>query len=86
MNGGVPILVLQFYTSFIHNVHLTVTDCPPSSSGHRSDTTPVKLEATTPSRLALGARCGYGQRCWGSPVRQKKKHTGKTFKNYSFVL
>uniref|UniRef100_A0A3B4UT14 Zinc finger, SWIM-type containing 8 n=1 Tax=Seriola dumerili TaxID=41447 RepID=A0A3B4UT14_SERDU len=34
------------------------------------------LEATVPSRLALGARCGYSQRCWGSPVRQKKKHTG----------
>uniref|UniRef100_A0A8C2ZSZ6 Zinc finger, SWIM-type containing 8 n=1 Tax=Cyclopterus lumpus TaxID=8103 RepID=A0A8C2ZSZ6_CYCLU len=37
---------------------------------------PFKLEATVPSRLALGARCGYNQRCWGSPVRQKKKHTG----------
>uniref|UniRef100_A0A7N6A000 SWIM-type domain-containing protein n=1 Tax=Anabas testudineus TaxID=64144 RepID=A0A7N6A000_ANATE len=34
------------------------------------------LEATVPSRLALGVRCGYSQRCWGSPVRQKKKHTG----------
>lgn len=30
-----------------------------------------------PSRLALGARCNYNQRCWGSPVRQKKKHTGR---------
>uniref|UniRef100_A0A3P9CR95 Zinc finger, SWIM-type containing 8 n=1 Tax=Maylandia zebra TaxID=106582 RepID=A0A3P9CR95_9CICH len=34
------------------------------------------FSATVPSRLALGARCGYSQRCWGSPVRQKKKHTG----------
>uniref|UniRef100_A0A8D3CCH0 ZSWIM4-8 C-terminal domain-containing protein n=1 Tax=Scophthalmus maximus TaxID=52904 RepID=A0A8D3CCH0_SCOMX len=41
-----------------------------------SSATTVALEATVPSRLALGARCGYSQRCWGSPVRQKKKHTG----------
>uniref|UniRef100_A0A7N9B1C8 Zinc finger, SWIM-type containing 8 n=1 Tax=Mastacembelus armatus TaxID=205130 RepID=A0A7N9B1C8_9TELE len=43
-----------------------------SSSGSSSA---VAL-TTVPSRLALGARCGYSQRCWGSPVRQKKKHTG----------
>uniref|UniRef100_A0A3Q3VZ54 SWIM-type domain-containing protein n=1 Tax=Mola mola TaxID=94237 RepID=A0A3Q3VZ54_MOLML len=41
-----------------------------------NETAPLKLEAIMPSRLALGARCGYSQRCWGSPVRQKKKHTG----------
>uniref|UniRef100_A0A669ENR6 Zinc finger, SWIM-type containing 8 n=1 Tax=Oreochromis niloticus TaxID=8128 RepID=A0A669ENR6_ORENI len=44
-------------------------------SKHQNDIASFK-EATVPSRLALGARCGYSQRCWGSPVRQKKKHTG----------
>ncbi|KAK2848615.1 hypothetical protein Q5P01_008449 [Channa striata] len=53
-----------------------VSDGPPSSSDQQNETAPLKLEATVPSRLALGARCGYSQRCWGSPVRQKKKHTG----------
>ncbi|XP_029687846.1 zinc finger SWIM domain-containing protein 8 isoform X2 [Takifugu rubripes] len=54
----------------------------PVADGHalpseqQNETAPFKLESTVPSRLALGARCGYGQRCWGSPVRQKKKHTG----------
>uniref|UniRef100_A0A673BMK0 Zinc finger, SWIM-type containing 8 n=1 Tax=Sphaeramia orbicularis TaxID=375764 RepID=A0A673BMK0_9TELE len=47
-----------------------------SSSAGPNEAAPFKLEATVPSRLALGARCGYSQRCWGSPVRQKKKHTG----------
>uniref|UniRef100_A0A671WJX3 Zinc finger, SWIM-type containing 8 n=1 Tax=Sparus aurata TaxID=8175 RepID=A0A671WJX3_SPAAU len=51
-------------------------DGPPPSSEQQNETAPFKLEATVPSRLALGARCGYSQRCWGSPVRQKKKHTG----------
>ncbi|XP_055358717.1 zinc finger SWIM domain-containing protein 8 isoform X2 [Betta splendens] len=46
------------------------------SSDQQNDMALFKLEATVPSRLALGARCGYSQRCWGSPVRQKKKHTG----------
>ncbi|XP_038155341.1 zinc finger SWIM domain-containing protein 8 [Cyprinodon tularosa] len=46
------------------------------SSEHQNETAAFKLEATVPSRLALGGRCGYSQRCWGSPVRQKKKHTG----------
>uniref|UniRef100_A0A3Q3ARP6 Zinc finger, SWIM-type containing 8 n=1 Tax=Kryptolebias marmoratus TaxID=37003 RepID=A0A3Q3ARP6_KRYMA len=41
-----------------------------------NETAPLKPEATVPSRLVLGGRCGYSQRCWGSPVRQKKKHTG----------
>uniref|UniRef100_A0A8C3SF00 SWIM-type domain-containing protein n=1 Tax=Chelydra serpentina TaxID=8475 RepID=A0A8C3SF00_CHESE len=36
----------------------------------------VKQEGKVPSRLALGSRGGYNGRCWGSPVRQKKKHTG----------
>lgn len=55
---------------------LTVSDGPPSTSDQQNEMAPYKLEATVPSRLALGARCGYSQRCWGSPVRQKKKHTG----------
>ncbi|XP_019959108.2 zinc finger SWIM domain-containing protein 8 isoform X2 [Paralichthys olivaceus] len=53
-----------------------VSDGPPPSNDQQGETAPFKLEATVPSRLALGARCGYSQRCWGSPVRQKKKHTG----------
>ncbi|KAM4591058.1 zinc finger SWIM domain-containing protein 8 [Odontesthes bonariensis] len=52
------------------------SDGPQLSSEQQNETAPFKLEATVPSRLALGARCGYSQRCWGSPVRQKKKHTG----------
>nr|XP_060625156.1 zinc finger SWIM domain-containing protein 8 isoform X2 [Anolis sagrei ordinatus] len=36
----------------------------------------LKQEGKVPSRLALGNRGGYNGRCWGSPVRQKKKHTG----------
>uniref|UniRef100_A0A669D1K9 Zinc finger, SWIM-type containing 8 n=1 Tax=Oreochromis niloticus TaxID=8128 RepID=A0A669D1K9_ORENI len=51
------------------------SDGPSSSSDQQNDIASFK-EATVPSRLALGARCGYSQRCWGSPVRQKKKHTG----------
>lgn len=58
---------------------LAVADGPPSSNDQQNETAPFKLEATVPSRLALGVRCGYGQRCWGSPVRQKKKHTGNWF-------
>ncbi|XP_033998047.1 zinc finger SWIM domain-containing protein 8 isoform X5 [Trematomus bernacchii] len=54
-------------------------DGPASSAEHQNETAPIKAEATVPSRLALGARCGYSQRCWGSPVRQKKKHTGSVF-------
>ncbi|XP_034040123.1 zinc finger SWIM domain-containing protein 8 [Thalassophryne amazonica] len=50
-------------------------DVPPSSD-QQNEAAPYKIEATVPSRLALGVRCGYNQRCWGSPVRQKKKHTG----------
>uniref|UniRef100_A0A3Q0RX92 Zinc finger, SWIM-type containing 8 n=1 Tax=Amphilophus citrinellus TaxID=61819 RepID=A0A3Q0RX92_AMPCI len=50
-------------------------DGPSSSSDQQNEIAPFK-EVTVPSRLALGARCGYSQRCWGSPVRQKKKHTG----------
>uniref|UniRef100_A0A7N6A2Y3 SWIM-type domain-containing protein n=1 Tax=Anabas testudineus TaxID=64144 RepID=A0A7N6A2Y3_ANATE len=54
----------------------TVAGSSSSSSSAQNETAPFKLEATVPSRLALGVRCGYSQRCWGSPVRQKKKHTG----------
>ncbi|KAM7385009.1 hypothetical protein PAMP_001110 [Pampus punctatissimus] len=53
-----------------------VSEGPTLSSDQQNESAPFKLEATVPSRLALGARCGYNQRCWGSPVRQKKKHTG----------
>lgn len=53
-----------------------VSDGPQLSNEQQNESAPFKLEATVPSRLALGARCGYSQRCWGSPVRQKKKHTG----------
>lgn len=48
----------------------------PATAGDQQNEALFKLETTVPSRLALGARCGYNQRCWGSPVRQKKKHTG----------
>ncbi|XP_046776156.1 zinc finger SWIM domain-containing protein 8 isoform X2 [Gallus gallus] len=40
------------------------------------ESTVLKQEGKVPSRLALGNRGGYNGRCWGSPVRQKKKHTG----------
>uniref|UniRef100_A0A8D0FR28 Zinc finger SWIM-type containing 8 n=1 Tax=Strix occidentalis caurina TaxID=311401 RepID=A0A8D0FR28_STROC len=40
------------------------------------EATVLKQEGKVPSRLALGNRGGYNGRCWGSPVRQKKKHTG----------
>uniref|UniRef100_A0A4W5NEA0 Zinc finger, SWIM-type containing 8 n=1 Tax=Hucho hucho TaxID=62062 RepID=A0A4W5NEA0_9TELE len=43
---------------------------------HPSEAVPFKPEGTVPSRLALGGRGAYSGRCWGSPVRQKKKHTG----------
>uniref|UniRef100_A0A8C9W5I6 Zinc finger, SWIM-type containing 8 n=1 Tax=Scleropages formosus TaxID=113540 RepID=A0A8C9W5I6_SCLFO len=42
----------------------------------QTEAAPFKPEGTVPSRLALGGRGGYSGRCWGSPVRQKKKHTG----------
>ncbi|XP_078284482.1 zinc finger SWIM domain-containing protein 8 [Rhinoraja longicauda] len=42
---------------------------PPSESGT------FRQEGKIPSRLTLGSRGGYNGRCWGSPVRQKKKHT-----------
>ncbi|XP_077438005.1 zinc finger SWIM domain-containing protein 8 isoform X2 [Vanacampus margaritifer] len=42
----------------------------------QNESSTFKLDNTVPSRLALGARCGFSQRCWGSPARQKKKHTG----------
>ncbi|XP_028844365.1 zinc finger SWIM domain-containing protein 8 isoform X2 [Denticeps clupeoides] len=48
----------------------------PSSCEQPSEAAPFKPEGTVPSRLALGARGAYSGRCWGSPVRQKKKHTG----------
>lgn len=47
-----------------------------SSCEQQSEAAPFKPEGTVPSRLALGGRGAYSTRCWGSPVRQKKKHTG----------
>ncbi|MGH0141403.1 UNVERIFIED_CONTAM: hypothetical protein FKN15_075278 [Acipenser sinensis] len=49
---------------------------PLSSAELQSEAPPFKSEARVPSRLVLGARGAYSGRCWGSPVRQKKKHTG----------
>ncbi|RXM29795.1 Zinc finger SWIM domain-containing protein 8 [Acipenser ruthenus] len=49
---------------------------PISSAELQSEPPPFKPEGRVPSRLALGARGAYSGRCWGSPVRQKKKHTG----------
>ncbi|KAJ8014141.1 hypothetical protein DPEC_G00037170 [Dallia pectoralis] len=48
----------------------------PESCDQPSEAAPFKPEGTVPSRLALGGRGAYSGRCWGSPVRQKKKHTG----------
>uniref|UniRef100_A0A8C7TIP9 Zinc finger, SWIM-type containing 8 n=1 Tax=Oncorhynchus mykiss TaxID=8022 RepID=A0A8C7TIP9_ONCMY len=48
----------------------------PVSCDQPSEAVPFKPEGTVPSRLALGGRGAYSGRCWGSPVRQKKKHTG----------
>uniref|UniRef100_A0A8C8FWK2 SWIM-type domain-containing protein n=1 Tax=Oncorhynchus tshawytscha TaxID=74940 RepID=A0A8C8FWK2_ONCTS len=48
----------------------------PASCDQSSEAVPFKPEGTVPSRLALGGRGAYSGRCWGSPVRQKKKHTG----------
>lgn len=47
-----------------------------SSSEPAGEAQVYKQEVKVPSRLALGNRGGYNGRCWGSPVRQKKKHTG----------
>lgn len=47
-----------------------------SSCEPAAEATVLKQEGKVPSRLALGNRGGYNGRCWGSPVRQKKKHTG----------
>ncbi|KAG8552151.1 hypothetical protein GDO81_004419 [Engystomops pustulosus] len=46
------------------------------SSNEPAEAQVYKQEGKVPSRLALGNRGGYNGRCWGSPVRQKKKHTG----------
>ncbi|XP_056147888.1 zinc finger SWIM domain-containing protein 8 isoform X2 [Lampris incognitus] len=47
-----------------------------SAYDQQNEVAPFKSEGTVPSRLALGGRGAYSGRCWGSPVRQKKKHTG----------
>ncbi|XP_077585235.1 zinc finger SWIM domain-containing protein 8 isoform X5 [Stigmatopora nigra] len=47
-----------------------------SHSDCQNESTTFTIDNTMPSRLALGTRYSYSQRCWGSPARQKKKHTG----------
>uniref|UniRef100_A0A8C6KR00 Zinc finger SWIM-type containing 8 n=1 Tax=Nothobranchius furzeri TaxID=105023 RepID=A0A8C6KR00_NOTFU len=59
-----------------HSLSLSSPHTSRLSSEQQRETSHLKLETTVPSRLVLGGRCGYSQRCWGSPVRQKKKHTG----------
>ncbi|CAL8298206.1 unnamed protein product [Merluccius merluccius] len=49
---------------------------PPTACEQQNDLAAFKPEGTVPSRLALGGRGASSGRCWGSPVRQKKKHTG----------
>uniref|UniRef100_A0A8C7J2E5 Zinc finger, SWIM-type containing 8 n=1 Tax=Oncorhynchus kisutch TaxID=8019 RepID=A0A8C7J2E5_ONCKI len=59
-----------------HAPNATAAAGSSSSSLQPSEAVPFKPEGTVPSRLALGGRGAYSGRCWGSPVRQKKKHTG----------
>uniref|UniRef100_A0A673I172 Zinc finger SWIM domain-containing protein 8-like n=1 Tax=Sinocyclocheilus rhinocerous TaxID=307959 RepID=A0A673I172_9TELE len=69
------LVVTQF--NFISFVLLALAEgAQTTSCEQQSETAPFKPEGTVPSRLALGGRGAYGTRCWGSPVRQKKKHTG----------
>ena len=49
----------------------------PTACEPQNDLAAFKPEGPVPSRLALGGRGAYSGRCWGSPVRQKKKHTGR---------
>lgn len=78
-------LHIRFKTCFIVSCCFPV--CPESSQ--RSPCEPpgessvVKQEGKVPSRLALGSRGGYNGRCWGSPVRQKKKHTGMRLSSHT---
>uniref|UniRef100_A0A668AJD5 Zinc finger, SWIM-type containing 8 n=1 Tax=Myripristis murdjan TaxID=586833 RepID=A0A668AJD5_9TELE len=60
----------------VQNNTVAGEDGQPSACEQQNEMAPFKAEATVPSRLALGGRGGYSGRCWGSPVRQKKKHTG----------
>uniref|UniRef100_A0A671RQ48 Zinc finger SWIM domain-containing protein 8-like n=1 Tax=Sinocyclocheilus anshuiensis TaxID=1608454 RepID=A0A671RQ48_9TELE len=72
-SGG--FVVTQF--NFISLILLVLAEGAQSTScEQQSEAAPFKPEGTVPSRLALGGRGAYGTRCWGSPVRQKKKHTG----------
>lgn len=69
-------VVTQF--NFISLILLVLAEGAQSTSREQqSEAAPFKPEGTVPSRLALGGRGAYGTRCWGSPVRQKKKHTGE---------
>ncbi|XP_069609376.1 zinc finger SWIM domain-containing protein 8 isoform X2 [Ranitomeya imitator] len=55
---------------------ILISDGSQKSSSEPVEAQVYKQEGKVPSRLALGNRGGYNGRCWGSPVRQKKKHTG----------
>ncbi|XP_056386616.1 zinc finger SWIM domain-containing protein 8 isoform X2 [Hyla sarda] len=55
---------------------IILSDSSQKSSSEPAEAQVYKQEGKVPSRLALGNRGGYNGRCWGSPVRQKKKHTG----------
>uniref|UniRef100_A0A3B3YDN3 SWIM-type domain-containing protein n=1 Tax=Poecilia mexicana TaxID=48701 RepID=A0A3B3YDN3_9TELE len=74
--GGVTKHTLSSSSSNTLAASSSISDGAQLSSEQQNETASFKPEATVPSRLALGGRCGYSQRCWGSPVRQKKKHTG----------
>ncbi|XP_069466781.1 zinc finger SWIM domain-containing protein 8 isoform X2 [Ambystoma mexicanum] len=60
----------ESFTEKSTSENLQKVTCEPSAESV------IKHDGKVPSRLALGNRGGYNGRCWGSPVRQKKKHTG----------
>uniref|UniRef100_A0A6I8QEQ9 Zinc finger SWIM-type containing 8 n=1 Tax=Xenopus tropicalis TaxID=8364 RepID=A0A6I8QEQ9_XENTR len=80
ISGTAPGHQQQGVTSAVHGG--LGENFPEKNSSQRSTGEPsgeahvYKQEGKVPSRLALGNRGGYNGRCWGSPVRQKKKHTG----------
>ncbi|KAE8591168.1 hypothetical protein XENTR_v10018329 [Xenopus tropicalis] len=83
ISGTAPGHQQQGVTSAVHGglgenfPEKSTQDSSQRSTGEPSGEAHVyKQEGKVPSRLALGNRGGYNGRCWGSPVRQKKKHTG----------
>lgn len=70
--------------NFISLILVLAEGAQSTSCEQQSEAAPFKPEGTVPSRLALGGRGAYGTRCWGSPVRQKKKHTGE--RQWVFLL